>query len=234
MMDKVYTRDSAEARSGLLLYLFRRWLNTGLDLLYPPRCAGCGRVDTLWCIRCQQEIDAVAFPEQLMTLPPLRGSAATGVHEGKRQQAVHALKYDNARVLATPLGDRLSRCLEEKQWIVDTIVPVPLHLHRQRIRGYNQALLLGAYVAAKHNLPLEVTAITRQRDTTPQVGLNREQRQANVTGAFAADPSVVTLRSLLLIDDVYTTGATLQACAQAALDAGAAAVYSLTVTAARI
>lgn len=233
-MDKVYTRVPAEARRGLLLSRFRQWLTTGLDLLYPPRCAGCGRVDTIWCSRCQQEIDALPFPDRLALLPPLRGSATTGVHEGKLQQAVHAMKYENARALAITLGERLSRCLHEQAWTIDMIVPVPLHIQREKMRGYNQAQLLGAYVAAQHNLPLVCTAITRQRDTATQVGLTREQRHANVHGAFVADPSAVTKQQILLIDDVFTTGATLQACAQAALDAGAAAAYSLTVTAARI
>jgi ComF family protein len=234
MMDEIHTRVPAEAHRGLLLSLFRQWLTSGLDLLYPPRCAGCGRVDTLWCSRCQQEIDAIPFPDRLAALPPLRGRATTGVHDGKLQQAVHALKYENGRALAITLGERLSRCLEKQGWTIDIIIPVPLHIRREKARGYNQAQLLGAYVAAQHNLPLVCTAITRRRDTAAQVGLTRDQRQANVYGAFSANPTEVTNQKILLIDDVFTTGATLQACAQAALDAGAAAAYSLTVTAARI
>lgn len=233
-MGEIYTRDSAEARDGLLLSLFRRWFATGLDLLYPPRCAGCGRVDSHWCSRCQEEIDGIPFPKRLPTLHPLLGSATTGTHDGKLRLAVHALKFENAREIAIPLGERLSKCLAEQGWRIDMIVPVPLHMERLKARGYNQAQLLGAYVAAQHQRPLVHTAITRQRDTATQVGLSREQRQENVRDAFAADPAAVTNRRLLLIDDVFTTGATLQACASAALKAGAAAVYSLTVTAARI
>jgi predicted amidophosphoribosyltransferase len=110
------------------------------------------------------------------------------------------------------------------------VVPVPLHTSRLKERGYNQAHVLGAYVAAQHKIPLVPDAITRWRSTNSQVGLNHDQRQANVAGAFTANSALVTHRTILLIEDVFTTGATLRACAQAALDAGATGAYCLTVT----
>lgn len=232
-MDDANIRDSAEARSGLLLSTAQRLLNAGLDLLFPPRCAGCGRVDTVWCRRCQAEIDEIPHRNNIRTLAPLSASAATGVHEGKLQEAVQALKYENARALSLPLGQRLATCLAQLEWTIDMIVPVPLHTSRLKERGYNQAQVLGAYVAARHNIPLVPDAIERWRSTNSQVGLNRDQRQVNVAGAFTASSGRVMQRTVLLIDDVFTTGSTLQACAQAALDAGATAAYSLTVTVAR-
>jgi len=209
-----------------------RLINLGIDLLYPPRCAGCGRVDVRWCSQCQQELEQVAV-DLLRTnrLPPLLSAAATGIHEGKLQQAVHALKYSGATELMVPLGNRLVTALASLKWSIDVIVPVPLHTSRERERGYNQSQQLGDYMAQVLGISCEHSALLRWRDTPPQVGLNRAQRQTNMQGAFRANTNLSG--SILLIDDVFTTGATLQACALAAHDAGASAIYSLTVSAAR-
>jgi ComF family protein len=209
-----------------------RLLNLGIDLLYPPRCAGCGRVDARWCAQCEQELEQVAVDlRRTNRLPPLLSVAATGIHEGKLQQAVHALKYSGADQVIVPLGNRLIDVLGSLKWSIDIIIPVPLHNARQRERGYNQSQQLGGYMAQVLGISCDPSALLRWRDTPPQVGLNRAQRQANVHGAFRAATSLSG--SVLLIDDVFTTGATLQACAQAAHDAGASAVYGLTVSAAR-
>ena len=221
--------DPRKDRGGVTI--FRRVMSVGIDLLYPPRCAGCGRVDTIWCAHCQDDLDRVAVDLHIVQLPPLFSIAATGIHEGKLQQAVHALKYEGVESLAFPLADRLVAAIDTLGWVIDVIVPVPLHPSRQRARGYNQAEQLGMAVARRLDIPCDPAAILRQRDTPPQVGLNRQQRQANMRSAFQAATSLSG--SILLIDDVFTTGATLQSCAQAARDGGAAAVYGLTVTAAR-
>jgi ComF family protein len=226
-------RESAEARNGLLLSAIRQLWETGIDLLFPPCCAGCGRVDTVWCARCQTEVNALSYPHHVNTIEPLAASAATGIHEGKLREAVQALKYENVRAISAPLGERLADCLTNLEWTIDMIVPVPLHMSRLKQRGYNQAQVLGAYVAKRHNIPLVPDAITRWRSTNSQVGLTALERQANVAGAFTGNPERVNQRAILLIDDVFTTGSTLKACAQAALEAGASAAYSLTVTVAR-
>ncbi len=211
----------------------RRSINAGIDLLFPPRCAGCGRVDARWCTTCQQALDTLPLQIHQAALPPLARSAATGLHEGKLQQAVHALKYEGVVALAEPLSARMIAGLRVLNWKFNLIVPVPLHASRQRWRRYNQAHLLGDALEHALNIPCEPEALERLRATPPQVGLSRSERQSNVEGAFAADPTRVAGAVVLLVDDVFTTGATLQACARATLEAGAQAVYSLTVTAAR-
>lgn len=218
-------------RRGLLSS--HRWLAAAVDLVFPPRCGGCGRVDTHWCARCQRELDALPLATDIRTLPPILGIAYTGLHTGKLQHMIHGLKYENATQLAQPLGERLARRLTQLNWKIDIVVPVPLHRSRERRRGYNQAKLLVEAVAGQLMQPYATTALTRERNTTSQVGLNGAQRRANVQNAFRGDPQRLAARTILLIDDVYTTGATLAACAQAALDAGAKAVYGLTVTAAQ-
>ncbi len=218
---------SDERRAAPMVRAFRFLLN----LLYPPRCAGCNRVDARWCSACQQELNRVPFDLRRGKSPPLKAIATTGVHEGKLQQAVHALKYNGAQEVALPLGERLLTALEMLNWRIDLVLPVPLHSARQHARGMNQAEQLASCVAFTLSLPYSHTTLTRWRDTPPQVGLNREQRLSNVRGAFRANAPLSG--SVLLIDDVFTTGATLQACAHAAYEAGAGEVYGLTVSAAR-
>jgi ComF family protein len=135
--------------------------------------------------------------------------------------------------MAMPLGDRLAVRLAALHWPVDVIVPVPLHPARLAERGYNQSALLADRLAALTGLPCAPQAVVRQRQTQSQVGLDQAQRQANMAGAFVARPEAAAGHTLLLVDDVYTSGSTLAACAEAALAAGARAVYGLTVTAAR-
>lgn len=231
-----YPDEPPEARSapGLLLSndLLRRGVNVGLDWLFPPRCAGCGKVDTPWCSSCQYEIDQIPYPApQLLDISsPLVAIAATGQHVDKLQAAIWSLKYEDARDLAVIVGQRLGDCLARLDWTIDMIVPVPLYTSRLHERGYNQSQLIGAQVARMQALPMLPQAITRQTETRSQVRLNMRERQQNMENAFIADGLLVRGKTILLIDDVYTTGATLGACALAALDAGAVAVYGLIVT----
>ncbi|HEX2906739.1 MAG TPA: ComF family protein [Phototrophicaceae bacterium] len=213
--------------------LLHRTFALVIDLVFPPRCAGCGRVDTLWCERCQTALEQMPPPRQVQPLPPLSGMASSGVHAGKIQQAIWSLKYENGRALAEPLGERLAQHLAHLEWAIDQVVPVPMHAHRLAERGYNQAQLLAEQLALHAALPCVPTALRRWRFTPSQVGMGRSERLTNVKDAFAADAALVQGRTILLVDDVYTTGATLSACAEALLAVGAAAVYGLTVSAAR-
>jgi ComF family protein len=217
--------------SGFLVF---RALHAALDWVFPPHCAGCGTVDTTWCDACRRRLDAVPISPRRRRLPPLNAVAASGSHSGMLRAAIHALKYDHAHALAAPIGDRLAACFRLSGWTVDMIIPVPLHTTRLRERGYNQSQLIGERMALTLSLPCFPTALTRRRSTASQVGLSRDQRQQNLADAFYADPMLVAGRRLLLIDDVQTTGATLQAAAHALLNVNAVAVYGLTVTAARL
>ncbi len=225
------------ARSDTGLFEFRRHWGAAarwcFDLLFPPRCEGCGRVDTVWCAACQHELQA--YPLGLVirdTALPLVGLAASGVHQGRLRDAVQALKYNRAQDVADTLAQRLAWCLAQLDWTFDTLIPVPLHLKRMRQRGYNQANLIANALARDAAMTCQPSAIERHRFTASQVGLGVAERAENVAGAFRGDPEQLRGRAILLIDDVLTTGATLGACAQAAMAAGATRVYGLTVTAA--
>jgi competence protein ComFC len=230
------THSEARVSPGLLApkRLLQQFLNFSLDLLFPPRCVGCGRVDAVWCDTCQDKLDQTAFPSQVRPLAPLVGITSTAEHTGIIREAVQGLKYGSAKIVAEPLGERLVRQLQAQAWTVDVIVPVPLHATRLAERGYNQAQLLAEQIADALSLPCFPNAVERQRNTQSQVTLSAAERKTNLEDAFLANSQVLSNQRVLLIDDVYTTGATLSACAQAVQQAGALAVYGLTVTVARL
>lgn len=212
--------------------LFSRLTAAGVDLIFPPRCAGCGRLDTFWCDECQQELDEITLAEHIEAKSPLQAVTASGWHVGKLREAVQALKYENARQVAQPLGEKLARCLQRQDWTIDILVPVPLHTKRLAERGYNQAQEIAEVVAKMSGIRCEADALQRVRETQSQVTVSGAERLVNIQGAFAAHSQLVKGQSVLIIDDVYTTGSTLSACGEALLAAGAQVVYGLTVTAA--
>jgi ComF family protein len=153
---------------------------------------------------------------------------AVGEYDGTLREIVHALKYSGRRSVAKPLAELMRDRGREQLQRVDCIVPVPLHWRREYRRGFNQAREI-----ARHLGPPVVEALVRRRATRPQVELAAGRRRANVAGAFAPrrhwfrGPQIRG-RTVLLVDDVSTTGATLEACAQVLRDSGAADVYALT------
>jgi ComF family protein len=211
--------------------LAQRLVDSALDFLFPPRCIGCQRVGSLICASCQASVP----------LPPpshepherLNERRATAYHAGLVRDAIHAFKYENQPRYAAVLVDRLHMAWQQAGWAATLITAAPLHVARLRERGYNQAALLGRELATRTGLPFREEALRRMRDTRTQVGLNYSQRQMNVTAAFDADSAIVKGQAIILVDDVYTTGATLNACAEALISAGASAVWGLTVAVAQ-
>lgn len=158
--------------------------------------------------------------------------SAAALHDGPLRPAIHALKYDGRVELASTLARYLRAVTAETPWpsilhLVDVLAPVPLHTDRQLERGYNQAELLTVSLAAHARKPVLNDAIVRVEATRPQVGLSRSERANNVLGKFWVDRKKVAGMTLLLIDDVFTTGATMRECAAALRREGAVAVYGL-------
>ncbi len=198
-----------------------------LDLLFPPVCVACERVGTLLCERCVA--DFIPLTAELRHVaPPLSDKLALGVFGGPLQTAIHALKYDRLTALAVPFGELMAGRIREAGWPTSLLIPIPLHISRQQERGYNQAALLGAVIADRLGWVQETDLLVRVRQTRTQVGLGYRERQENVAGAFTvATPERVKGCDVVLVDDVYTTGATMRECALVLLQAGAHSVRAV-------
>jgi ComF family protein len=217
-------------RANRIRLLAHELVNKALDFLFPPRCIQCKRVGSLLCRACQA---LYAPPPPLIEWgSPLAECRATAQFEGAIRDAIHALKYENQRRFAEPLSERLSVEFARSGWTPTGIIAAPLHEARLRARGYNQSALLAERLARSEGIPYRPDFLSKIRDTQPQVGLNGRERALNVKDAFRASGSAAN-QMILLIDDVYTTGATLRECARALLEAGASQVWALTVASAK-
>lgn len=145
------------------------------------------------------------------------------------RQAIHEFKYQDRTELAIPLADIMVSSWREGHFPVDCMIPVPLHPRRLRERGYNQAALITERLAEKVGLPVLGETLVRSRMTASQTTLGASERRKNVEGAFRVRSNAVKGRSVLLVDDVRTTGATLEACADALREAGVVGVYAMTL-----
>ena len=149
---------------------------------------------------------------------------------GSIDSAIQALKYEGLKQLAAPLASYLTGYLENHPIAFDALVPVPLHPDRLTTRGYNQSDLLAECVGKARNIPVRTDLIIRTRDTKPQVHLKRSERLENVHQAFEpAQAAPLNGETILLIDDVCTTGATLEANSVALKASRARSVWALTL-----
>lgn len=145
------------------------------------------------------------------------------------REAIHRLKYDYVRDLAAPLAEMLSSFWQQTSLTADVVVPVPLHNRRLKERGYNQAELLALRFGRATGIPVAERALRRDRYTVSQTGLTARERRSNVDAAFSCAGTDIAGKRVLLIDDVCTTGATLEACSEAMKEARALSVWALTV-----
>jgi len=203
-----------------------------LDLLFPPRCCNCRRHGALLCDRCRAACRLVPATvndaqHRRLASPFLASTAGAYVFEGAVREAIHTLKYHRRTRVALPLGELLARYLETRPLSIDAIVPVPLHSARERQRGFNQSALLAARLAELNGLPLLCHELARVRATRQQADLTRAQRRENVRDAFAWQAAVAPPPRILLIDDVLTTGATIESAARSLCLAGAQDVHAL-------
>ena len=216
-----------------------------LDLIYPPRCAVCGTGGVFLCERCAGTLPRADGRRCDRCWLPLRGVQCFACaehpthiehlrsafrYEGGVIRLVHAFKFGSQSSLAPSLGALLADAFERHGLEADVIVPVPLTGSRRRIRGYNQALLMAAELSKHAGVAVTETLRRTGHGATQAASASAEERRRNVQGVFSvAKGQDVTGARILLIDDVATTGATLNACAAVLLEAGVAGVAGLTL-----
>lgn len=207
-----------------------------LALVYPQQneCHLCSRAleagDGCLCAACTGRLNAGRIPRQDAFAPhaPLFACLSAYYHDGEARRLCHLLKYQGDAMAALPLAEGMSHALALAGLAADIAVPVPLHPSRQRERGYNQAELLAREVCGHMGLPLCPSALRRVSHTRTQLSRARDARLEAMQGAFAADAALVGGQTVLLVDDVLTTGATAVSCAGALLQSGAAKVALIT------
>lgn len=227
-----------------------RFAGTLLDTLLPPACGYCGRPGQMFCPDCRASVtwirepvcetcgrpfDGRLCPACAGDPPAIQSIRAAVYYRDPVRRLIHRFKYEGLFALGRPLGQLMVEAWPRWQQPVDLVLPIPLHRRRQRERGYNQSELLVRELRRHLGWPSEPGALSRVRQTRPQMGLTAAERRANVHGAFEADPAGVGGKRVLLVDDVCTTGSTLTAAAIALREAGARSVtaYCLCTVAAR-
>jgi len=215
-----------------------------LDLLFPQWCVGCGKEGDFICHSCRRSLPQIipplcprcGKPQPNGILCPSCvgwGARIDGIRspfrfDGVMRQAIHQLKYRNLRALAAPLAKLLNDYLSTNPVPGEVLVPVPLHQKRLRERGYNQSSLLAQELGKLTRLLVVDDCLIRQRHAPPQARTSTvDERRSNVADAFTCRDSRLRDRQVLLIDDVSTSGATLDACAAALKAAGATSVWGL-------
>jgi ComF family protein len=216
-----------------------------VDIFFPPTCGGCGEAGTRWCQDCQQRTKSVQPPicekcgqttqnsslckRCINTPPQFETLRSWAEFEGPIRNALHELKYKKNIGLGSSLATQLITLVNDQQWVIDIITPVPLGQQREQQRGYNQAALLAKPLALALQIPYNPHILRRVRETQSQINLSLIERKHNMAEAFQAHHKKVAAKQILVVDDVTTTGSTLDACASALKKAGATTVYGLTV-----
>jgi ComF family protein len=225
-----------------------------VDCFFPPACPVCGsplavknKKRQMLCAACIPQLEYVSEPvcmrcgkqltkdEQEFCLDCrtarhfyTRGTAVFAYTDGIRQ-SIYNFKYHGKQEYAAFYGlEAAKKCGRlVNSWGIDAVIPVPLHAKKKRKRGYNQAELIADEFAGQLNLSVDSEILIRSENTTPMKMLNNTERRKNVEKAFKINTNVVEYRKVLIVDDIYTTGATIDECAKVLLEHGAEEVYFL-------
>lgn len=200
----------------------KRWkslIEDAVSLVWQTPCPLCQRSTAgILCNTCQKQVQRCHLPSPWQT-EPKPSVFIWGNYSGKLKQALTALKYENRPLLAQPLGEWLAKAWLPTQSTIKlkpVVVPIPMHVHKKQERGYDQAALLAQSFAHFTQLPLKLQGLERSRETTAQFKLSIAEREHNLSNAFSLGTDFHTRKPtlVLLLDDIYTTGATVRSATQ--------------------
>lgn len=220
-------------------------------MIYPQTCYFCGKINkTPMCVTCQEKVVYITEPRCKKCGKPIRykekeycedcqkqefhfeQGRSIWIHKGPVTWSVYQFKYHNRRIFAEFYARELWRLYGEKikEWKIEGIVPVPLHRKRLRDRGYNQAELIAKRLGEYAEIPVYTKAVSRVRYTARQKELDNRERKKNLKNAFQISKSWKPVKSILVIDDIYTTGNTIDAVAQELKLSGVEKIWFLTIS----
>ena len=227
------------------------FLKKCLGILYPQTCYFCGKISKeCMCSECVKQVEYIEEPRCKKCGKPIRyeeqeychdctehifyyeQGKSIWLHKGPVRWSVYQFKYHNRRVFAEFYAKEWKRIYGNKlkEWEIDLIIPIPLHRKRRRKRGYNQAEILAKELGERCNIPVDTKSVVRTVNTRPQKELNDKERKRNLSKAFRVTKHWEKARNVLLIDDIYTTGNTIDSVAQILKQKGAEKVYFLTIS----
>lgn len=223
-----------------------------LRILYPRVCLICGKVlaEGKICKECRRELPYCQTPRCCRCGKHLENETqeycgdcqkkqhryvkglAPFIHTGRLRDAVYRIKYKNKREYLDFFVEEIVRHHKKEimMWGCDLLIPVPLHVKKKRMRGFNQAEVFAKRLSKRLGIPLDCHSLKRIRNTRPQKEFDDVQRRKNLQNAFKVTQNVVKSKKIILVDDIYTTGSTIDACAEALLQAGAKEVYFICLT----
>ncbi|MGA9047528.1 MAG: ComF family protein [Dehalococcoidia bacterium] len=218
-----------------------------IDLFFPRECIGCGKIGGFICYSCAKKLPRIHPPLcQRCGRPETSGRycqecwgklnsridavRSVFVFEGTIRAAIHELKYRNLRTISVDLGEYMAAYYRDNGLKGDYLLPVPLHEKRIRERGYNQSELLAKEIAKHVTVPVNGQLLVRVRNNMPQARTgSAEERRANMENVFKCKSPEVAGKDIVVIDDVCTSGSTLEACAAVLKAAGAKSVTGFTL-----
>lgn len=222
-----------------------------LGLLYPGTCYFCGKLCYQQiCGECRKKVVYIKEPRCKKCGKPVRyeeqeycrdcqkhkfhyeQGRSLWIHKGAVPWSIYQFKYHNRRIYGEFYAQELYRLYEEwiRTWEIDLIIPVPLHRNRRRKRGYNQAEIVAKHLGKLMNIPVDTKAVVRNKYTEPQKILDNEERRKNLRDAFEVRKSELKSRNILLIDDIYTTGSTIDEVAKILMEKRHNKIWFLTIS----
>lgn len=233
--------------------LKNNFLEKIINIIYPNKCPLCGKVlefDELVCKKCESELKYIREPickkcgKQLLEeekeycedckkrIHYFDSGIGVFAYTGSIKNAIYEFKYKDMKVYGKFFGMKMAEYAKGyiNHWKADVIVPVPVSKKKYLKRGYNQAEILAKELSKNCNIPMDATVLYRIKDTRPQKEMTRESRKKNLENAFIISGNVVKYKKVILVDDIYTTGSTIDECAKALKAAGVEKVFFISQT----